>query len=347
MRKNINSLIVALHAAETGGAPEWLHLLPATSFKGVDGRGPFAAPNLTALIALFQREGKKLPVDENHAIDLAGKAGMPSPARGWIVDMQARADGLWGKVEWTAEGDALVAGKAYGYISPVFTHTEKSPYVIGKMMRVALTNDPNLEFLTSLHSNQETEMLEELRKALGLPETATEADVLNAVKSTHQANAANVALMARVREAAGVAATADETVLVTALQSRGKATPAETEVAELKGQIVSLQTSLNQFTKSAAVEKATAFIEGALKDGKIVPAQRDMMIAWHQRDPQVAEEFIKNQPALNAGGLGGKKPAGEADAARSTEDDAVLAQMGLDPTAFETQKKALHSKGLI
>ncbi|SOC83113.1 Mu-like prophage I protein [Ensifer adhaerens] len=347
MRKNINSLIIALHAAENGGVPEWLNLLPATSFEGVDGRGPYAAPNIPALIALFQREGVKLPIDENHAIDLAGKAGMPSPARGWIVDMQARADGLWGRVEWTAAGEAMVAGKDYGYISPVFTHSESSPYVIGKILRVALTNDPNLKFLKSLHSNQETEMLEELRKALGLPETATEADVLNAVKSAHQANAANVALMARVREAAGVPATADETVLVTALQSRGKATAAEAEVAELKGQVVSLQTTLSQFTKNAAAEKATAFIEGALKEGKIVPAQRDSMIAWHQRDPQAAEDFIKNQPALNAGGLGGKKPAGEGENVRSTEDDAVLAQMGLDPTAFETQKKALHSKGLI
>ena len=46
----------------------------------------------------------------------------PAPARGWIVELQGRQDGIWGKVEWTATGRDLVAGKAYRGISPVIEH---------------------------------------------------------------------------------------------------------------------------------------------------------------------------------------------------------------------------------
>ena len=45
------------------------------------------------------------------------QAGEPlvgaSTARGWIVNLEARDDGLWGQVEWTAHGSALMADKAY------------------------------------------------------------------------------------------------------------------------------------------------------------------------------------------------------------------------------------------
>jgi hypothetical protein len=38
--------------------------------------------------------GGKMPIDENHATDLAAPEGQPSPARGWIVALNARADSV-------------------------------------------------------------------------------------------------------------------------------------------------------------------------------------------------------------------------------------------------------------
>lgn len=342
--QNVSALILSLNAAQAGTAPEWLHLLPAGSFTGVDGRGPFAAPDLPALIATFQADGRKLAVDENHAIDLAGKAGLPSPARGWIVELQARDTGLWGRVEWTEAGRQIVAGKDYGYLSPVFLHSKAAPYTIAKVLRVALTNDPNLDFLTSLHSKQENAMLEQLRKALGLPETATEAEVLAAVSSTHAANAANVALLADVRTAAGVAVTADGPALVAALQSRGKVTADEAVVADLTGQIVALQTQLTTLATNTARERATTVVEDAIKAGKIVPALRDHMIARHAKNPAEVEAEIKLLPSLFAGGLGGRQPP-EGGAVTTDEDDKVAAQMGLDPKIYAEQAKILFGKG--
>ncbi|SIQ24031.1 Mu-like prophage I protein [Rhizobium sp. RU35A] len=345
MPKNIAALIIALQSA-AGTLPDWLHLLPATEFSGVDGRGPYAAPDMNALISAFAADGRKLAVDENHSIDLAGKAGLPSPARGWIVELQAREDGLWGRVEWTDEGAALVQGKAYGYLSPVFQHSTSKPYRIAKVLRVALTNSPNLEFLTSLHHQRESDMLEQLRKALGLPETATEAEILHAVSTTHAEHQAQTALMGRVRAAAGLAADVTGDALVTALQSRGKASPTEAENAQLQATVTALQSQLTTLVNQTAKDKAVTTVEAAIKAGKIVPALRDHMISRHMRAPEEVEAEIKLMPSLNAGGLGGRQPPENGAPSLTEEDRKVAAMMGVDEKTFADRSKALHGKDL-
>ncbi|NLS00188.1 hypothetical protein HGP17_25465 [Rhizobium sp. P38BS-XIX] len=351
MKTAINSLFIAL--MQTGAdVPDWLHILPAAEFTGADGRGPYAKPDMAALIAQFDKDGMRLPVDENHSIDLAGKQGHPSPARGWIVELQAREDGLWGRVQWTDEGKSLVAGKAYGFLSPVFLHGQSKPYKVAKMLRVALTNDPNLTSLKSLHAQEDNTMLEELRKALGLPETADETAVMAAVKAANAARTAGAALMARVAEAAGVAADTAPDALVTAVQSKGKPSATDAENASLKDQLVSLQsqvstltTQLNTVTTHNAQERAETVVGDAIKEGKIIPALKDHMIARHIKNPAEVEAEIKLMPSINSGGLGGRELPRAGETATS-EELAIAAMMGVDPEAFKTQHKVLFGKDL-
>ncbi|MGM5088008.1 phage protease [Rhizobium sp. 814_E9_N1_1] len=344
MEKAINSIIRALNHADAT-APEWLHLLPAGEFTGVDGRGPYAAPDMDALISLFNREGHKLAVDENHSTDLAAKKGHSAPARGWVVELQKRDDGLYGRVEWTPEGERMVTAKEYGFLSPVFNHTTAKPFKTTKVLRVSLTNDPNLTDLKSLHSQQETAMLEQLRKVFGLPETADEATVLAAVTAAHSAQTAGAALMSRIAEAAGVAKETAPDALVTAIQARGKVSATDAENAELKTQLVSMQAQLTTLATSTAQDKATTAIDGAIQAGKVVPALRDHMIARHMKNPTEVENEIKLMPSLNAGGLGNRKQPGADDNTLTAEDDKVMAMMGVDPKAYAETAKALHGKG--
>lgn len=342
MSNILGTHILALHAAGAT-APEWLQLLPATSFSGVDGRGPYDAPNLPQLVAQFHAAGRRLPVDENHSIDLAGKQGHPSPARGWIVDVEARGDGLWGRVEWTDEGRALVQGRAYGFLSPVFLHSRQKPYRISSVEGVTLTNDPNLRVLKSLHSREETKMLEELRKALGLPETADETAVMNAVKAAHSASTSHTALVARVAEAAGVPATTGADDLVKAVQSRGTASAAEAENADLREQVKSLNTRLETLVTTSSKKNAEAAVDAAIKATKIVPTLRDHYISRHMKNPAEVETEIALMPLLNAGGITGQLPTtGETATA---EEMHVAAMMGVDPEAFKAEHKALFGKG--
>jgi phage I-like protein len=343
MKKSASILVMSMNAAG-GGAPEWLHLLPAEkSFTGMDRRGPYIVEDASALVARFNSAGTKIPVDENHSIDLAGKSGHPSPARGWIVEMQAREDGVWGRVEWTETGKALVEDKAYGYLSPVLLHTATRPFRVFTIQRVSLTNDPNLSSLKSLHSQEDQTMLEELRKALGLPETADEAAVIAAVSSAHAANTANAALMGRITEAAGVDTDADGDVLVTAIQAKAAST-GDADRDELVKQITSLQSQLTSLASSAAQDKAVSVIEAAIEAGKIVPALRDHMIARHMKSPKDVESEIALMPSLHAGGLGKRPAPKEGEAARTEEDDKILAMMGVDPAAYDATAKSLFGK---
>src|SRR5581483_2356280 len=77
-----------------GAAPDEIMLLPpGASIATRDGRGPWKVPNAAALAARsIEDAGGRLPIDENHATDLAQPRGAPSPARGWITAIEARAD---------------------------------------------------------------------------------------------------------------------------------------------------------------------------------------------------------------------------------------------------------------
>jgi len=147
----MNALTVAaIHTSlpAEGGLPTWIQLVPAGTFSGMDGRGPYKLDDPQTVIRTSLADGK-LPIDENHATDFALKSGIPSPARGWIIAMEARPDGIWGRVDWTPTGAELVSGRAYRGISPVF-ECDKNGNVL-RVQRAALTNTPNLQQLATLH----------------------------------------------------------------------------------------------------------------------------------------------------------------------------------------------------
>jgi phage I-like protein len=81
------------------GAPEWVHLLPNGFMQGRDGRS-FDLADPGGLILAFQANAIDLPVDYEHQADTPeARLKGPVPAAGWIKELQARADGLWGRVE--------------------------------------------------------------------------------------------------------------------------------------------------------------------------------------------------------------------------------------------------------
>lgn len=139
----------AAHSVVAQAAPDWLHLVPAGIFYGRDGRGPYHVADAATVIAASMAEGK-IALDENHATDFAQTTGVASPARGWFDRLEARADGIWGHVEWNESGAALMTDKAYRGVSPVFTHGKDG--TVTRILRAALTNTPNIAQLATLHT---------------------------------------------------------------------------------------------------------------------------------------------------------------------------------------------------
>lgn len=326
-------LTAALHAAlpappPDGGAPTWVHLVPAGTFRGTDGRGPYTVANAAALIAASLPEGQRLPIDENHATDHGAASGVPAPARGWIVALEARADGVWGQVEWTPTGAALLAERAYRGISPVFVHTKGGE--VRRLLRAALTNAPNLAQLATLHTQQEPPLdLTQLRAALGLDAGADEAAIIAAAQAAQAAIATHAEATRRLAEAARLPKPAEAGVeeIITALQAQWGGD------ASLRTELVALQTQLETLRAAAARDKAVAAVDGAIRAGKpITPALREHYIARHAQDPASVETELAALPSLHAGGL-----AGHAPPPSGSRDPREIAQAAL---ALQSQRRA-------
>jgi phage I-like protein len=303
-------LVIALQAALGAEPPEWVHLIPAGVFRGVDGRGPYRLADPTAVITASAAL-LPAPIDEAHVTDLGAATGAPAPARGWIVELQARENGIWGRVEWTDAGRALVADRAYRGISPVMD-IAKADGEVRLLRRASLTNVPNLPQLTTLHAEgaaMDEELMKRLRAILGLDEAADAAAIITAME----------------------AVMADRTMQA---QRAGKALETATT---LQSQMQQLREELTAARTERARERAAGVVDKAIHDGKPVKALRDHYISRHAQDPEAVERELAAMPSLHAGGIQDPLPAADADGLTAADRN-VIALLGVDPKAFAAEK---------
>lgn len=339
---------MALH----GAAPEWVHLLPQGRSETVDGRGPFLfeANDAQAIIdaSLKSSPDGKLVIDINHSTDIAAPKGEPSPAQGWITELQARADGLWGRVEWTAAGKALLADKAYRFVSPVIVAAKGSGKIVA-LLRASLTNNPNLRGLTPVlnaTTPMETDMtlLLQLLAALGLPEASDEQTALAAVTSLKSETSLHAANLARIAKAAKAKDDADlDTVLnaVTALADTSKTVPLAV-VTELRTELNTAVTQLKALKDDQARDKAQSYVDAMIAAGKPgVKPLRDHYISRHMADPAGVEKELNAQISLTAGGTVKATPPEGGQAALDDADLKVAQMLGVSADDYKKTKAAL------
>lgn len=167
-----------LPAAPASG--QWVQLLPAGRFQGRDGRS-FTLDNPQAVLAETAKRGD-LPIDYVHQMDdpAARPASGEVRAAGWIKQLEARDDGIWGLVEWTERARNMIEAREYRYLSPVLHY-----YPDGRVVRVigaGLVHRPNL-VLKALSSEQPGAGLAQIAVALGLPAQSDAAAILTAVNA--------------------------------------------------------------------------------------------------------------------------------------------------------------------
>jgi phage I-like protein len=325
----------ALPETASGDAPEWIHLLPAGTFTGADGRGPYTVTDAGKLVeaSLKAMNGSGV-IDENHATDLAGPKGGSAPARGWIKSLEARADGIWGKVEWTKSGAALLADKAYRHISPVIMHLKDG--TVTEILRASLINKPNFRGLAALN-NQETDMdfLAKLRGSLKLDAAASEDAILAAVAATGAL--ALQAALDPIAKVIGLNAGADGAAVLAGVEQLKTSSSGDDAVKALQAELAIVGGKLKTVLDGVSKDKATAFIEGAIKEGRVgVKPLREKYIAWHMADPARTEEQIAALPALGAGNgeIVYPKPGKDGEISLNAAQKAVAAQLGVDEKDF-------------
>jgi phage I-like protein len=321
----------------SGEIPQWIHLMPAGTFKAADGRGPWTA-DLAAVIAASLPAGGRLPIDQDHATDLAAKQGLPAPARGWIVAMEVRADGIWGEVDWTETGKALLSDRSYRGISPVFT--TRAGGKVERILRAALTNDPAISELNTLMQANHTEendmdWKKELASLLGLESDASDDAVLAAVKKVAKFASDEKKETAAIAKAAGLDETLDADGLVKALASRQAQA---TDVEGLRSTVSDLTIEIATLKAHGSKTEAERLVDAEILAGKPIKAERDTWINLMAFAPDKTKAALAALPSIKGDTLDKDKKAGGGNGLDESET-AICQLLGLAPEEFVAARK--------
>ncbi|SMF42015.1 Mu-like prophage I protein [Tistlia consotensis] len=317
------SSVIALHATPTAKPYEqWVHLIPAGTFSGRDGRGPYRLTDAAAVIEAARRYAgtAQIPIDYDHALDKAAPEGRPAPAAGWIKGLQARADGIWGLVAWTERAAASIWAREYRYLSPVFRHRKDG--TITNLLRAGLTNVPNLE-LTALASQQQRngdpstmdmeEFMRQLRAALGLPDDADASAILAELKNA-----------------------------VTAAQS---AAPDPAHYVPI-GEFERLAAELNRVNQGVSVQAAEIAVDREITAGRLAPFLREWGVNLCSVNKPAFDGFMaKTGPAIRQlfepGPATALPPKGWSPGGSALDDTerAVCAALGHTPEEFTRNRE--------
>ena len=342
--------------AEAEGAPEWIQLLPAGdegTIETDDDRGPYHVTDPQEIITNSFATNAKLPIDENHAIDRAAPRGEPAPARGWITAMQARADGIWGKVEWTPQGQRLVRSRAYLGISPAIA-VDKAKRIRG-ILRASLVNTPNLSGMAALHNSQGAEMnfREMLIEKLGLAADADDAAIMAKLEGMMK-DGKSPDLQSSLDKVA-VALNLPEGTKLDAVVSAAKTVVAGASDAGKDGVITQLQSTITDLTarlgeiESGQSKAASeAFYERALAEKRagVGPSSKKYLISLHQSDPDAAVKFVEGMPKLGTTPTTLQPPAPkDGEVQLNDSQRAVAAQLGLSEKEMAAQVQVEQEAG--
>lgn len=329
----------AIAAASAGG--DWMKVLPAGKWSARDGRGPFDSGGVGQMRAIVERSlaylgETEMMVDYGH--DTSGRAA------GWVKRLEAREDGVWALVEWTAAAREAIKNGEFRYLSPFITDSKGK---VDLLLNFALVNMPALDLAATAASStpkqKETavEFMAKLREALGLSADASETAILEKIagNATALAAAASEALKP-VALAAGLPETATAEQLAAAVKGKGEG---DAVVTALRAELTGTATALAALQKQVSEEKATAIVDAAIAEGRAgVKPLRGHFIA---RAAASAEGFaqVKTElaalPALGGGSILPAAQPGE-KTALSAELAEAAKQLGLDPAkVLETYNK--------
>lgn len=347
---NTSIALNAQHLPEAGDVPEWVHLLPVRSgsIETGDRRGPYHVSDAEEIVSASLQGEMDLVIDENHATDLAAPKGLPAPARGWITELETRDNGIWGKVNWSDDGRALIESRAYRGLSPVILH-DKAKNVL-RILRASLINKPNMRGLVALNQeNDDMSFLAQLATQLGLASTASEADITGGITALQGGGDSTIALQSQLDEigvALGAPADSDGAVILAAAQAKADSGD-DGVVTALQAEVADLTISLNTERDTRTRKDAEAFVDGEIQKGRAgLKPMRDRYIAMHMKDPSEAEALIGALPILNGSlGLTDLPPAAEnGEISLNADQSSIATMLGVSPENYIKTLKAEEAR---
>ncbi|MCJ8510426.1 phage protease [Rhizobium lemnae] len=239
---------------QEGQPPSWVKLALRGKFIGRDGRSFDVSPE--TLVERFNADGIPIPIDVDHSTVNKAKLGGDAPAVGWIEELSAREDGLWGRVIWLPEGERILAAKTHRFLSPAILEDK----ITGKA--------------TWLHS---ASLVAAPALAMGTLASA-DPDTSKAMTSVDLTIASALGLSA---DATGEQVAAEITLLV------AKSNGFEAHLNALQSAFKSLSSEV----ANSRSERINQKVEDAIRCGTITPALKDFCITLASSSEELFDQF--------------------------------------------------------
>ncbi|QDH35842.1 phage protease [Porphyrobacter sp. YT40] len=332
----------ALALPVEGGAPaRRFRIVPFGTFGGRDGRGPWQlrdkahAEQVIAATKAFLN-GVDMVVNYDHQSEYAAVPGVGGVAKaaGWINpdSLEVGADGIYVSADWTAAAEAALQAREYRYYSPHF-RARPGTGELTRLVNVGLTNSPNIE--VSALASQEAGAFNEgspMKKiamllsasaltALGLKADSEDEAAINAIDKLIDEKTGNAAILASVRTRFKLADDAGEEAVLAAIDSAAAAG----EPDPSKFVPIAVVTDIQKQLGALQEDKILACVEGAIKAGKLTPAQRDWALKLGRKDVSELNSYLATAPTFEGGKVIEGKPA--SGAGKLTEDEAAICSM--------------------
>jgi hypothetical protein len=296
---------------------EWVMLAPLGDHPhelGIQRFTPTFIENMANRFnGFFARMGRLFsgaPTFEGHH-DIEPDKYPNSRSYGWIMALEARPDGLWGRMTWTPEGREMLQNGAFKFVSPVFIgkaigqENGRTIFEPVAFKSLALTNEPNLPLppLANQKDNMQT-----ITEVLQLNTDATAEQIIEAARNLRGQS-----------ETLANTVTARDTALTTAQTELANAiTRANTTQSRLIGMI----------------------LDNAVRENRITLAQRDHWKTELEKDLAAAETALANQqPALNTESktreLGNQKNAYDTEATRRAALTAYIGEQMANGLSYD------------
>lgn len=278
--------IIAKIAGTGGDVPEWV-LLFAEGIGTLETGETYTVDKagFDTLSAKLSTRGIDIVFDYEHQT----LSGEKAPAAGWITAMRYDDGvGIMAKVDWTQVASGHIKNREYRYFSPVFDVRKSDGRVVG-LHSVALTNSPKTNNLQPLVAKKEAGTAQgddmELKKLiakLGLPETATEEDVLAKIGELATQKDKTVEVVAKdIKTALELTEADDLSTVVASIHALKQTT--KTSVSKVE---------FDALAKKLLDRDVTEVVAKAMTEGKITPDQKDWATDYATKDMKGFETFI-------------------------------------------------------
>lgn len=253
-------------------------------------------PDVLAAIADAGVPEEGLFIDKDHRTVYDEDA--PTEALGWLRELALCGGNLAGRIEWSCIGQPLIAGRAYKHFSTVYPYPTAAELQSGRMkpthlIGLALTNKPNNKTGQPPITNRElpepdnqnkpthtTMDNPELLALLGLPEGATEEDVLNAVRD--------------LKKSVDASAEAEAEALVNSEEKEQEAELTNEEKEECKEEIIANREHGLRYTRYMCIANRATRQEAGQKAAAAAAPTSPAMRRYAGKTPAIANAARDN-----------------------------------------------------